>query len=129
MAEWREDLASYIDRALIEAAVDAGVVVRPRVPNVTYHAFCDPSGGSADSMASAIAHREGETIILDCLVERPAPFNPAVVTGEMTKTLHEYGLTQCRGDRYGAQWVVQSFAANGRLPSRMKACCKCQTPP
>jgi len=113
LAEWREDLASYIDRALIEAAVDVGVVVRPRIPNVTYHAFCDPSGGSADSMALAIAHREGETIILDCLVERPAPFNPAVVTGEMTKTLHEYGLTQCRGDRYGAQWVVQSFAANG----------------
>ena len=48
LAEWREDLASYIDRALIEAAVDAGVVVRPRIPNVTYHAFCDPSGGSSE---------------------------------------------------------------------------------
>lgn len=113
LAEWREDLASYIDRALIEAAVDVGVVVRSRIPDVTYHAFCDPSGGSADSMALAIAHREGDTIILDCLVEKPAPFNAAAVTAEMAKTLREYGLTECRGDRYGAQWVVQSFAANG----------------
>jgi hypothetical protein len=112
LAEWREDLASYIDRALIEAAVDSGVVVRPRIPNVTYH-FCDPSGGSADSMVLAIAHREGETVILDCLVEKPAPFNAAAVTSEMAKTLGEYRLTECRGDRYGAQWVVQSFAANG----------------
>jgi hypothetical protein len=31
----------------------------------------------------------------------------------MAKTLREYGLTECRGDRYGAQWVVQSFVANG----------------
>jgi hypothetical protein len=113
LAEWREDLASYIDRALIEAAVDTGVVVRPRIPDVTYHAFCDPSGGSSDSMALAVAHREGDTVILDCLVEKPAPFNAAAVTAEIAKTLHEYGLTECRGDRYGAQWVVQSFAANG----------------
>jgi hypothetical protein len=113
LAEWREDLTSYIDRALIEAAVDIGVVVRPRIPNVTYYAFCDPSRGSSDSMALAIAHREGDTVILDCLVERPAPFNAAAVTAEMANTLREYGLTECRGDRYGAQWVVQSFAANG----------------
>jgi hypothetical protein len=113
LAEWREDLASYIDRALIEAAVDVGVVVRPRIPDVTYHAFCDPSGGSSDSMALAIAHREEDTVILDCLVEKPAPFNAAAVTAEMAKTLCEYGLSGCRGDRYGAQWVVQSFAANG----------------
>lgn len=75
LAEWREDLASYIDRTLIEAAVDAGIVARPRIPNTTYHAFCDPSGGSSDSMALAVAHREGDTVILDCLVEKPAPFN------------------------------------------------------
>jgi hypothetical protein len=113
LAEWREDLASYIDRALIEAAVDSSVLVRPRIPNVAYHAFCDPSGGSSDSMALAVAHREEDTVILDCLVEKPAPFNAAAVTAEMAKTLQQYGLTECRGDRYGAQWVVQSFAANG----------------
>jgi len=27
--------------------------------------------------------------------------------------LREYGLTACRGDRYGPQWVVQSFAGHG----------------
>src|SRR5262249_30607373 len=105
LAEWREDLASYIDRALIEAAVDTGVMVRPRIPDVIYHAFCDPSGGSADSMALAIAHREGDTVILDCLVVKPATFNAAAVRVEMAKTLRESRLTECRGDRHGAQWV------------------------
>jgi hypothetical protein len=37
LAEWRDDLATFLDRALIETAVDAGVTVRPRVPNAKYH--------------------------------------------------------------------------------------------
>jgi hypothetical protein len=31
----------------------------------------------------------------------------------MAKTLREYGLATCVGDKYAAQWVVQSFAAKG----------------
>jgi len=51
--------------------------------------------------------------VLDCLVERRAPFNPDAVTAEMAATVKSYGLLSCAGDRYGAQWVTQSFAKNG----------------
>jgi choline dehydrogenase-like flavoprotein len=44
--------------ALLEAAVDPGVLVRPPVDGVRYHAFADPSGGAVDSFTLAIAHLE-----------------------------------------------------------------------
>jgi hypothetical protein len=114
LAEWRDDLATFVDRTLIEAAVDTGVIVRPRVPNVQYRAFADPSGGAGDSFTLAVAHRDKDnTVVLDCVVERSAPFNPDIVTADMVKTLHEYGLTTCVGDRYAQQWVVQAFASKG----------------
>jgi hypothetical protein len=31
----------------------------------------------------------------------------------MAKTLREYGLASCVGDRYAQQWVVQAFASQG----------------
>jgi hypothetical protein len=114
LAEWRDDISNFIDRMLIEAAVDADVIVRPRLPNTKYYAFADPSGGASDAFTLAIAHREnGDTAVLDCVVERPAPFNPDAVTADMAKTLREYGLAVCVGDKYAAQWVVQSFASKG----------------
>ena len=75
-SEWRDDLAQFLSRELIEQAVDFGVKVRPRIPGVTYRGFMDPSGGVSDSFAVSVAHAEGETIILDCLLEIAAPFNP-----------------------------------------------------
>jgi len=57
LAEWRSDLAQYLDRAVVEAAVDVGVTVRPAMPEPKYSAFADPSGGSNDSFTLAVAHR------------------------------------------------------------------------
>jgi hypothetical protein len=117
MAEWRDDLAQFLDRQVVETAVDVGVVVRPPVPGVRYFGFADPSGGAGDSFTLAIAHSEktdvGEMAVLDCLIERRAPFNPDAVAAEMAATLKSYGLGACTGDRYAAGWVTQSFAKNG----------------
>jgi hypothetical protein len=117
MAEWRDDLAQFVDRAVIEAAVDVGVVMRPPIPQVKYFGFADPSGGAGDSFTMGIAHAEktadGELPVLDCLIERRAPFNPEAATAEMAATLRSYGLGACTGDRYAAQWVTQCFAKNG----------------
>jgi hypothetical protein len=114
LAEWRDDIANFIDRTVVEAAVDDGVVVRPRLPNTKYYAFADPSGGASDAFTLGIAHREkDDAAVLDCIVERPAPFNPDAVAADMAKTLREYGLATCVGDKYAAQWVVQSFASKG----------------
>jgi hypothetical protein len=65
----------------------------------------------------AVAHVEktadGELAVLDCLIERRAPFNPEAATAEMAAALRSYGLSACTGDRYAAQWVTQCFAKNG----------------
>ncbi len=74
MAEWREDLAQFLDRQVVEAAVDVGVVVRPPISGVKYHPFADPSGGAGDSFTLGVAHCEksdgGEVAVLDCLITR-----------------------------------------------------------
>ena len=49
LSEWRDDLAQFLSRELIELAVDRGVLVRPRIPGVTYRGFMDPSGGVSDA--------------------------------------------------------------------------------
>jgi hypothetical protein len=113
LALWRDDLATFIDRALIEAAVDTGVTVQSPIPNTRYFCFIDPSGGVGDSMTLAIAHREDDRVILDCMVEKAAPFVPQVVVADFAKIMREYGLTTCTSDRYAASWVTQAFAAVG----------------
>jgi hypothetical protein len=59
-AQFRSDIESYIAREAVEACVSLGIRERAPVSSVTYAAFVDPSGGSADSMTMAIAHKEDE---------------------------------------------------------------------
>lgn len=113
LGQFRRDLENFIDRALVESAVDRGVLVRSTVPGVQYFAFADPSGGSHDAFTLGIAHREADAVILDCLIERRPPFNAQEVVREMAATLREFGLSACVGDRYAGSWVQQAFASNG----------------
>ncbi len=112
-AEFRSDLQSFIDPTVVESAIDPGVYERPWRPNVHYVSFCDPSGGRHDSMCTAIAHAEGDRVILDCLREIRAPFNPDSACAELSAVLKSYSLTWTVGDRYSAQWVVEGFAKCG----------------
>src|ERR1700735_1874613 len=89
-AEFRGDLEVFVSREIIEACVARGVTVRAPLPRFTYHAFVDPSGGSNDAMTLAISHHEGKRAILDCVLERKAPFNPAAATLEFARTLQSY---------------------------------------
>jgi hypothetical protein len=72
-AQFRSDVESFVNREAVEACVSVGVRERP---GVTYSAFVDPSGGSADSMTLAIDHREDNVAVLDAIRERRPPFNP-----------------------------------------------------
>jgi hypothetical protein len=115
-AEWRDDLSSYVPRELIEGAVDHGVRVRPPVPGVKYSAFADPSGGVSDSFCASVSHREGfdgETVIVDCVIEIPAPCNPVEAARQIAMTLKQYGITSVTGDRYSAGFAVDAFARFG----------------
>jgi hypothetical protein len=112
LALWRSDLADFLDRELVDAAIDPGVIVRPPGQR-TYFAFCDPSGGRGDSFACAIVHIEGDRIVLDLLYERLAPFDPADVVRELAEILRGYAIATVTGDRYAAEWVVSGFAKVG----------------
>jgi hypothetical protein len=63
------------------------VTVRPPSAGVRYCSFCDPSRGVGDAFTAAVAHREGESAILDCLVEVAAPFNPSGATEHIASVL------------------------------------------
>jgi hypothetical protein len=108
--EFRNDIAGFLDLAVIEAAVDRGVMVRPPREGVSYRSGCDMSGGAHDSAVLAIAHDEGETAVLDCLIEIKAPFNPTSAVEEIAATLKEYGLSSTIGDKYASGWIPDAFS-------------------
>ena len=113
LAEFRSDVEALLTREAVEACVEPDRFEVGRLPGVAYHAFVDPSGGSADSMTLAIAHREGEACVLDCLRERRPPFSPESVVQEFAETLRAYGISRATGDRYGAMWVAERFEKIG----------------
>jgi hypothetical protein len=113
LAEWRDDIAAFLSRELVEAVVERGVVVRAPQPDIDYHAFADPSGGLGDSFTAAVAHRGADgACVLDCLIEINPPFDPAVATREIAATLKSSGITKVIGDRYAANWVAGEFGRN-----------------
>jgi hypothetical protein len=113
LAEFRSDIESYITREAVEAVTSRGVRERASIAGVQYFGFVDPSGGSSDAMTLAVAHREGETAVLDCLREVRPPFSPESVTGEFAATLKAYRIPRVRGDRYGGEWPREAFAKKG----------------
>jgi hypothetical protein len=111
--EFRNDVSGFLDFAIVDAAVDHGVTVRPPVRGVNYRSGSDPSGGARDSFTLAICHDEADVAVLDCIVEIRAPFNPTSATALMAATLKSYRLSQTVGDKYAAEWVVDAFAKAG----------------
>jgi hypothetical protein len=60
-------------------------------------------------MTLAVAHRSGDTAILDCIRERVPPFSPEQVTEEFSDLVKRYRCTKVYGDRYGGQWPQEQF--------------------
>ena len=117
LSQWRDDLATYLPRELIEAAIEPGVLVRPPLNNTEYHAFADPSGGRNDAFTMSVAHREqhadASRVVSDCIYVRAAPFNPSDVVDEIAALLKTYHVTSVTGDKYAAEWVVEAFRKCG----------------
>jgi len=113
LAEWRQDLSSFLDLELIERAVVPGRYELPPMAGVRYTAFCDPSGGRGDAMTLSIVHTEGEKIVQDVLSIKQPPFDPAAAAAEFAETLKRYGIYNVKGDRYSGAWVSETFLKNG----------------
>jgi hypothetical protein len=113
--EWRDDVAAFLSRPIIEAVTVKGRDYLPHDRHTKYSAFVDVAGGASggDDAALAIVHRKGRKIIVDLVRRWPPPHNPHQVISEMSVNLKTYGVTRCKGDRYSAQFAVASFAACG----------------
>jgi hypothetical protein len=47
--------------------------------------------------------------VLDCLRERRPPFSPDDAVHEFSGLLKSYGVTTAESDRWGGDWVAESF--------------------
>jgi len=116
LAEFREDLASFVSPEVIDALIIPGRYELPKIQGVTYYAFVDPAGGSGkDSMTLSIFHKEVETgrIVQDCIrVQRP-PFNPKQCVKEFAQALKTFGLSSVTGDKYSGDWCASTFREEG----------------
>jgi len=113
LGEFRDDVAEFLPRSLIE-----GLVVRGRrelVPReqTVYYAFADLSGGRADDAALAIAHRADRKVVLDLLRRYRPPFSPQEVIRQMADELRKYHLRRVTGDNYGAEFCASAFRGQG----------------
>lgn len=124
LAEFRADIEAFLGHEQIRRVTDIGVAERlPKLDGLgaldrhrqghSYTAFCDPSGGSADSMTMGISHIEDGVPVLDMLREVRPPFNPQSVVADFVADLKRYRITTVTGDRYGGQWVSDSFRRHG----------------
>jgi hypothetical protein len=115
MAEFRSDVGQFIDRDIILACTMAGVRELMPAATVTYKAFCDPSGGSADSFTLAIGHFDSQrdTCVVDAIREIIPPFSPEAAVAELAQLLKSYHVTRVTGDRYAGEWSRESFSRHG----------------
>jgi hypothetical protein len=61
----------------------------------------------------AIAHREGNRGILDCVRERSPPFSPDNVVDEFASILRTYRCSVVNGDKYGGEFPRELFHKRG----------------
>ena len=112
-AEFRRDIESFLALEAVEAVVVPERRELPALPRQHYVAFCDPSGGSRDSMTLAIAHQEESKVVLDALRERRPPFSPEDVVKEFSEQMKAYRISKVSGDRYGGDWPLDRFKTHG----------------
>ncbi len=108
-AEFRSDIAEFVSMDVLEVCTPDGLFEIPPVSGTAYLAFCDPSGGSSDSMTLAISHHEDGCAVLDCVREVRAPFHPEAVVEDFCATLAAYGVAKVMGDRYAGEWPREQF--------------------
>ena len=115
-AEFRNDVAAFVTREVIDACTIPGRYELPKVPGCAYRAFVDPSGGSSDAMTLGIAHadpKDRTLIVLDAVREVKPPFSPDGVVADFCELLKAYGVHEVTGDRYGGEWCREPFRKLG----------------
>jgi hypothetical protein len=113
LAEFRTDIESYIQLTDVERCVSRGIEARPPLSSCRYKAFIDPSGGSHDSMCLSVAHKAGDKVIIDRVIEAKSPFSPARIVDQFADVLKQFRVKSVEGDRYGGEWCKEPFRKAG----------------
>jgi len=113
-AQFRRDVESFVSEAAVTAVTIAERHELPPVEEIRYYGYCDPAGGSGkDSMTVAIAHMNGNRLILDAVREVRPPFSPSGVCDEFATLLRTYRVFTVTGDKYGGEFVGEQFLKRG----------------
>jgi hypothetical protein len=106
---WRDDVAGFLNRDVVEAAVRDYVELPPEPGGITYTIFVDPATGvdGGDSYAMAVAHRAGDMIVIDALREIVPPFSPSTVIDEVRDPARQ-GLQLLSGGRRQFCWRLRA---------------------
>jgi hypothetical protein len=120
-AEFRSDIATYLDDASIDAAIEYArpLEIPPAGRDTFYKAFTDASGGVGhDSYTLAIGHRElgeGGKYIIDVVrgSRSGVAKDPQKITEEYAVLLNEYHIREVTGDYYSAGWVENAWSKCG----------------
>ena len=112
LAEFRSDIESFVSYEVVTACVGDHVEMAP-LSAQSYTAFCDPSGGSADSFTLAVSHKDGERIVIDCTREVRPPFSPEAVIDDFAILLKTYRISKVTGDRYAGEFPRELFRKRG----------------
>jgi hypothetical protein len=109
LGEFRSGISTFFDAEALASCVISGRRELLPVDGVEYSAFADPSGGSKDAFTVAVAHRDSDRIIVDCVRAWQPPFNPSGVVEEASALLKSYGCHRVTSDRYAAEWPREAF--------------------
>ncbi len=115
----RSDVSGFLDASLVDGNTRSEPRELPAVPTtrtggpIHYRAGLDVSGGRNDAAAAAVAHREGQRVIVDACRRWPAPHDPAQVAREVAAFLAAYGLTHATADQYGAELSRSIYSEAG----------------
>jgi len=110
-AQFRSDVEALLTPEVVEACIIPGRHELPPMPSIGYVGFIDAAGGSGqDSMTMAIAHRNGDSAVLDLVREKRPPFSPEKIVSEYSETLKFYGIRKVTADRWGGEFVIEAFS-------------------
>lgn len=111
LAEFRSDIASFLDMQLLADCTRRKPLELPRVTGFQYFGFVDPAGGGADEFTMAVAHMDAGRVVVDAV--RGLRGSPAGCAAEFAQVLKGYNITRVTGDRYAGRWPRDEFGKHG----------------
>jgi hypothetical protein len=118
LGEFRADISSFIERAVIERCIDHGIRSRPCDSRFQYICFADAasglaSGGDGDRFAWCIGHREGDQILIDLAAEQRPPFDASLITSDLAAACHVFHISEVTADRFSHGFFSAELARHG----------------